>query len=104
MNDINERIMDILTEHDFSFVISRCELIMEAIKVEFIQFKSHNIHVWKVGNNHQYIQSLVENYSEQYDEAVRFCLEYFEKFPHLKSRPEYGKSYDFALYNRKVFH
>lgn len=96
--------MEIMTENDLSFVVSRCELIMEAIKVEFIEFKSHNIHVWKVGNNHAYIQSLVEKYSDQYDEAARFCLEYFEKFPNLKSRPEYQRFYDFAMYNRQVFH
>lgn len=104
MNNIHDRMMEILTEDDLNFVVSRCELIMEAIKVEFIEFKSHNYQVWKVGNNLEYIHSLVAKYSDEYDETVRFCLEYFEKFPHLKSIPEYQRFYDFAIYNRQVFY
>lgn len=104
MNNINERILEILTEDDLPFVISRCELIMEAIKVEFIQFKSHNIYVWKVGNNTEYINNLVTKYLDEYNDTARFCLEYFEKFPHLKSRPEYSRFYDFAIYNRQSFY
>lgn len=104
VNDINERMMSILTENDLNFVVSRCELLMEAIKVEFVRFKTHNLQVWKVGDNRKYITNLVAEYLDDYDDTVRFCLEYFEKFPILKSRPEYEKFYDYALYNRQVFH